>query len=76
MLDAVAIAGQVIVGRGLGAGDTGRAYGAGVRMIWLSVYAGVVFGALMLALEGVLPYVFTSDEPVIERPHRSGPCSP
>ncbi len=41
VLDAVAIAGQVIVGRGLGAGDTERAYAASVRMIWLSVYAGV-----------------------------------
>ena len=67
VLDAVAIAGQVIVGRGLGAGDTERAYAASVRMIWLSVYAGVIFGAVMLALEGVLPYAFTSDELVIER---------
>ena len=67
VLDAIAIAGQVIVGRGLGAGDSERAYAASVRMIWLSVYAGIVFGAVMLALEGVLPYVFTSDEEVIER---------
>jgi Na+-driven multidrug efflux pump len=35
-------------------------------MIWLSVFAGVVFGAVMLALQGVLPYVFTSDELVVE----------
>jgi putative MATE family efflux protein len=67
VLDAIAIAGQVLVGRGLGAGDTERAWAASVRMIWLSVYAGVVFGAVMLALEDVLPYVFTSDELVIER---------
>ena len=67
VLDAIAIAGQVLVGRGLGAGDTERAYAASVRMIWLSVYAGILFGAVMLALEGVLPYVFTSDEAVIER---------
>jgi putative MATE family efflux protein len=67
VLDAIAIAGQVIVGRGLGAGDTERAWEASVRMIWLSVYAGVVFGAVMLALRGVLPYAFTSDELVIER---------
>jgi putative MATE family efflux protein len=67
VLDAIAIAGQVIVGRGLGAGDSERAYAASVRMIWLSVYAGIVFGAVMLALEGVLPYVFTSDETVVER---------
>ncbi len=67
ILDAVAIAGQVIVGRGLGAGDTQRAYDAGARMIWLSVYAGVVFAAVMLGLEGVLPHAFTGDEVVIER---------
>ncbi len=67
LLDAIAIAGQVLVGRGLGAGDTERAYAASVRMIWLSVYAGIVFGAVMLALQGVLPYAFTSDEAVVER---------
>jgi putative MATE family efflux protein len=67
VLDSIAIAGQVIVGRGLGAGDTDRAYAASARMIWLSVYAGVAFGAVMLSLEGVIPYVFTSDELVVER---------
>jgi putative MATE family efflux protein len=69
VLDAIAIAGQVLVGRGLGAGDTERAYAASVRMIWLSVYAGVVFAVIMLALKGVLPYAFTSDEGVVERVH-------
>jgi putative MATE family efflux protein len=67
VLDAIAIAGQVIVGRGLGAGDTERAYEASSRMIWLSVFAGLVFAVIVLALEGVLPYAFTSDELVVER---------
>jgi len=67
ILDAVAIAGQVIVGRSLGAGETQRAYEASVRMIWLSVYAGVFFAAVMFGLEGVLPHAFTGDELVIER---------
>jgi len=67
LLDAIAIAGQVLVGRGLGAGESDRAYAASVRMIWLSVYAGVVFAGVMLALEGVLPWAFTSDESVDER---------
>lgn len=67
VLDAIAIAGQVLVGRGLGAGDSERAYAASVRMIWLSVYAGVFFAGVMLALKGVLPYVFTSDALVVER---------
>ena len=65
VLDAIAIAGQVLVGRGLGAGDSERAYAASVRMIWLSVYAGMFFALVLLALEGVLPYAFTSDEEVI-----------
>ena len=67
VLDAIAIAGQVLVGRGLGAGDTERAYEAGARMIWLAVYAGAAFAAVLLALGGVLPYAFTSDESVVER---------
>jgi putative MATE family efflux protein len=67
VLDSIAIAGQVLVGRGLGAGDADRAYAASVRMIWLSVYAGIVFAAVMLALQGVLPWVFTSDDAVVER---------
>ena len=67
LLDAIAIAGQVLVGRGLGAGEPDRAYAASVRMIWLSVSAGVVFAGVMLALEGVLPWAFTSDESVVER---------
>jgi putative MATE family efflux protein len=67
LLDAIAIAGQVLVGRGLGAGESERAYAASIRMIWLSVYAGIVFAAVMLALQGVLPWVFTSDDAVVER---------
>jgi putative MATE family efflux protein len=67
VLDAVAIAGQVLVGRALGAGDQERAYEASARMIWLSVYAGVVFGAVLLAVADLLPQAFTSDELVLER---------
>ena len=37
VLDSIAIAGQIIVGRELGSGRTERAYEAGERMIWLSV---------------------------------------
>ena len=40
VLDAIAIAGQVLVGRALGAGDSERAFAASARMIWLGVYAG------------------------------------
>ena len=67
VLDAIAIAGQVLVGRGLGAGDAQRAYDASARMIWLAVYAGGFFAVVLVLLEGVLPRAFTSDELVLER---------
>ena len=67
VLDAVAIAGQVIVGRSLGAGDTHGAYAASARMIWLSVVAGAIFAAVLLAVEPVLARAFTSDAEVLER---------
>jgi putative MATE family efflux protein len=66
-LDAIAIAGQVLVGRALGAGDTERAYEASARMIWLAVYAGVAFAGALLLLEPLLPRIFTGDEAVLER---------
>ncbi len=69
VLDAIAIAGQVLVGRGLGAGDTDRAYAASRRMIWLSVYLGLAFAVVMLALEPIVPRAFTSDPLVLERVH-------
>jgi putative MATE family efflux protein len=66
VLDSVAIAGQIIVGRELGAGRRENAYAAGERMIWLSVGAGGVFALLMLALAGVLPRAFTGDAAVLD----------
>jgi putative MATE family efflux protein len=67
VLDAVAIAGQVIVARMLGAGDRDGAFDASVRMIAMSVLVGALFAAVMLALVGVLPNAFTSDDAVLER---------
>jgi putative MATE family efflux protein len=66
VLDAVAIAGQIIVARELGAGRTEGAYGAGERMIWLSVALGAAFALLMLALADVLPRAFTGDAAVLD----------
>jgi putative MATE family efflux protein len=66
VLDSVAIAGQIIVGRELGAGRRDAAYGASERMIWLSVALGAVFAALVLALAGVLPRAFTDDASVLD----------
>src|SRR5215218_1134076 len=67
VLDAIAIAGQVIVGRSLGAGDAEGAYDAAVRMIGWSVGVGAAFALIMLALIDVLPRAFTSDPAVIDR---------
>ena len=67
VLDAIAIAGQVLVGRMLGAGDAGEAFAAARRMLTLSLVAGVVLGAVLLALAGVVPGLFTDDPAVIER---------
>ena len=66
VLDAIAIAGQIIVGRELGAGRRDDAYAASERMIWLSVALGGAFAAMMVALAGVLPRVFTGDAAVLD----------
>src|SRR3712207_4535976 len=61
VLDALAIAGQVMVGRMLGAGDAAGARAAALRMIGWSVVAGAGFGALLLALGDLVPRAFTGD---------------
>lgn len=66
VLDSIAIAGQIIVGRGLGAGEPEEAYAASTRMIWLSVATGTVFAVGLALLADVLPRVFTSDASVLE----------
>jgi len=66
VLDSVAIAGQIIVGRELGAGRRDDAYAAGERMIWLSVVLGGAFALAMLALSTVLPRAFTTDASVLD----------
>ena len=67
LLDAVAIAGQVIVGRMLGAGDTQGAHEAASRMIWWSVGIGALFAAVLLPLADVIPRAFTGDPAVIHQ---------
>jgi putative MATE family efflux protein len=67
VLDAIAIAGQIIVGQELGAGRSERAYDASMRMIGLAVAAGTVFAVALLLLSDVLPQVFTDDETVLDQ---------
>lgn len=64
-LDAIAIAGQAMIGRFLGAEDVDRARSAGRRMLEWGLVAGVATGAVVAALHSVLPHVFTSDADVI-----------
>ena len=65
VLDAIAIAGQIIVGRELGAGRPERAFAASVRMIGLAAAVGTVFAVALLALSDVLPRLFSGDEAVL-----------
>ena len=67
LLDALAIAAQVLVGRMLGAGDARGARAASVRAIGWSLAAGCGLGALLLALSDVLPHAFTDDPAVLDR---------
>jgi putative MATE family efflux protein len=69
VLDALAIAAQIMVGRMLGAGDAVGARAVGGRMIAWSVALGGVFGVVLLALGDVIPRAFTSDPVVIARAH-------
>jgi putative MATE family efflux protein len=63
-LDAIAIAGQAIVGRYLGAQDAARTRASANRMIELGVLVGIGFGVAVIALRTVLPALFTGDEAV------------
>jgi putative MATE family efflux protein len=63
-LDAIAIAGQAMVGRNLGASDAAAARGAGRRMIEWGLVFGAAVGAVVFALRTALPHLFTDDPAV------------
>jgi putative MATE family efflux protein len=67
VLDAVAIAGQVIVGRMLGAGNADGAHAAAVRMIGWSVVIGLVFAVVLAPLSHAIPRAFTDDPRVLHQ---------
>lgn len=60
-LDALAIAAQALVGKGLGAGDVDGVRSVLVRCLQWGVGAGVVLGAIIAATSPVLGLLFTSD---------------
>lgn len=63
-LDAIAIAGQAIIGRYLGAGDTAGARAVCRRMVRWGIASGVVLGALVVAGRHAFVPLFTSDPAV------------
>ena len=69
VLDSIAIAGQVLVGRMLGAGDADGAFAAARRMIGWSLVVGAAFGVILLAVTTLLPQAFTSDPRVLHQAH-------
>ena len=64
MLDAVAIAGQAIVGRYLGAADVTGTRAATRRMVEWGAATGVLLGLLLLALRAAFVPLFTEDAAV------------
>ncbi|RJL32112.1 MATE family efflux transporter [Bailinhaonella thermotolerans] len=60
-LDAIAIAGQAITGRSLGAGDVEGTRSATRRMVIWGVGSGVVLGLLVVAARPHIPGIFTPD---------------
>ncbi len=63
-LDAVAIAGQALIGRALGASDAAEARRLGDRMVQWGWWAGVVLGSALLVTSPVVPDIFSNDPAV------------
>lgn len=65
-LDAVAVAGQALTGRWLGAGKRTEARAAAARMVQIDVALGLVAGLTIAAGGRVLAPLFTPDDAVVE----------
>ena len=65
VLDSLAIAGQALVGRYLGAGEIGNARAASNRMLQWGFGLGAVLGAVFWLLGPVLPKAFTDDADIV-----------
>ncbi|MEO3972805.1 MATE family efflux transporter [Streptomyces sp. CAU 1734] len=63
-LDAIAIAGQAIIGRHLGAGDARGARQVCRRMVQWGIVSGIVLGALIILLRPLYIPLFSSDPAV------------
>lgn len=60
-LDALAIAAQALIGKGLGAGDTRAVQRTLARTVAWGAWFGVIVGAVIAALSGVIGLLFTGD---------------
>lgn len=65
VMDSLAIAGQALIGRFLGAGRQQEARVVGTRIVWWSVAAGALFSLVYWVARGLLPRIFTSDADVL-----------
>src|SRR5262249_4462512 len=64
VLDAIAIAGRLLVGCTFGAGSVPEAVAASRRLLGWALAAGLLFGALLLAGIDLIPAAFSDDEAV------------
>jgi putative MATE family efflux protein len=64
VLDALAIAGQAMIGHGLGASDLPRVRAITTRLLQFGVGGGALLGVAIAALSPVLPAIFTSDDTI------------
>jgi putative MATE family efflux protein len=65
VLDAIAIAGQAMIGRLLGAGRADDARAAARRMVQWAIAAGIAFGLVVLAARPLIAPLFSSDHAVV-----------
>lgn len=61
LLDSVAVAAQALVGAALGAASRSAAWRVSRTVLWFSVGAGLVLGAVLASAAGVVPGLFTAD---------------
>jgi putative MATE family efflux protein len=61
VLDALAIAGQAMIGHGLGASDVERVRAVTGRLLRFGVGGGALLGLAIAALSPIIPVIFTTD---------------